>query len=814
MRHNTLSWDFYGKDIRDHSRISEFMAEAARLGFRGVQAQLRDHDYQADQPEFMEAMKFAKNSAHELGLQFWLNLDPRDATTSLLLKYPQARQRTVVPIESRLEDATYALSLDHSYTAGDHRTRCNYDYEAVERVFAFRVRPVQQVSKDIASTIFGDTGLMNWHDRRGVLETVDVDDVVDITRTATCVTNVETRVSSITGHWTPPSAGNWKILAFLRLSMKLFDYSSSESVEFHHSLVDLARESLGSDLDGVLSDEAGHAYPYHYLTPKNGYFVSEQFYSHFSKSCGYDLRDKLYGLVVETSNGTATQVRSDYFSELGSAMFRFQKSFKDHAIASFGPHLKVGIHYTAADWGTVDLQRGTLDYWRLTQTTTDGYTDGKNFDRYNAFFHVTLAKGLARLSDSKRGYTQTWDMFPNAPSDTYWSNVAALYGIRWEPMGYRERYYGYLKTPTVGAKQIVDAQWESWAPMNERMARLDDLTGGAPAQANVLAVFPMETIMRIGNEEAEAMRRVCHMLSYNLQTAQYQTDFTSAELLANATVSNGKVEIAGQHYDALVYPFPGCMPEETFAKIQELYEKGGKVLLFGCPPSVTSRGQDLGERFAKLIGIRPVTRMFDFIVPDLSTPRVASISFVRELADAPTVCIRDGVASCIPWHHYLWPILPTTASPVALNVRVERPGKEPGNPDQKPVWVGCMAENAAGGKLVFLGFDCSCVIYSDRLFDEVLKQMGVPKIVQGPKDTWTSVVQGDDRVSLLCCQKDGLGPVCGEIRGMGHTVEVDGAENVFAVTFDAHGKFIDFLAENASKVKVDGVDVLRSALRR
>ena len=811
MRHNTLSWDFYGKDIRDHSRIRGFMTEAARLGFRGVQAQLRDHDYQADQPEFMDAMKFAKESAHELGLQFWLNLDPRDATTSLLLKYPQARQRTVVPIESLLNNGVYALSLDHSYTAGDHRTRCNYDYEAVERVFAFRVRAVDQVSGEVAARIFGDTGLMNWHDRRGVLETVDAADVVDITQTATCTTDAEKRVSSINGRWIPPSYGDWKILAFLRLSMKLFDYASRESAEFHRSLVDLCRKTLGSDLDGIFSDEAGHAYPYHYLTPKNGYFVSEQFYDEFSRSRGYDLRDRLYGLIMETADGTATQVRSDYFSELGLAMFRFQKSFKDHAIASFGSHLKVGIHYTAADWGAVDLQRGTMDYWRLTQTTTDGYTDGKNFDRYNAFFHVTLAKGLARLSDSNRGYTQTWDMFPNAPSETYWSNVAALYGIRWEPMGYRERYYGYLKTPAVGAKEIVNAQWESWGPMNDRMARLDDLTGGAPAQANVLAVFPMETIMRIGNEEAESMRRVCHMLSYNLQAAQYQTDFTSAELLANATVSNGKVEIAGERYDALVYPFPGCMPEETFAKIQELYEKGGKILLFGCPPSVSSTGQDLGERFAKLIGIEPVTRMFDYIVPDLSTPRVASISFVRELADVPTVCIRDGVASCIPWHHFIWPILPVTASPVALNVRVERAGNEPWNPDQKPVWVGGLAKNAAGGNLVFLGFDCSCVIYSDRLLDEVLKQMDVPKLIQGPKDTWASVIRGDNKVSMLCCQKDGLGAISGEIRGLGHSIEVVGAENVFAVTFDSNGKVTDFLAEHAKKVIVDGKDVLRTA---
>ena len=66
-----------------------------------------------------------------------------------------------------------------------------------------------------------------------------------------------------------------------------------------------------------------------------------------------------------------------------------------------------------------------------------------------------------------------------------------------------------------------------------------------------------------------------------------------------------------------------------------------------------------------------------------------------------------------------------------------------------------------------------------------------------------------DRVTLLCCHKDGIGPVSGEIRGLGHTIEVDGAQNIFAVAFDSHGKVAGLLAERANKVLVDGVDVLQ-----
>ena len=102
MKRNTVSWNFYRDEIEDHARNSSYQAEAARLGVAGVQAQLTEYSWQIDQPDVVAAMKYAKEAAHELGLQYWLHLDPRDAVASFLAEHPGARQHTVVPVEAAL----------------------------------------------------------------------------------------------------------------------------------------------------------------------------------------------------------------------------------------------------------------------------------------------------------------------------------------------------------------------------------------------------------------------------------------------------------------------------------------------------------------------------------------------------------------------------------------------------------------------------------------------------------------------------------------------------------------------------------------
>lgn len=794
MRHNCIVWNFYGKDIADHARIRESLANVARNGFGAVEAQLRDYSFQIDQPEVVAAVVEARDTAHRLGLRFLLRPDLWRAVPGFLTRHPHARQHLVVPIEAALEGGDIRLTLPHSDIGRDAHQHLAYDFAAVERVFTYRLERRLGMAEDIAGALFPPTVFLGSIDHRCEMEMVVTGTVTDITASTTAAADAARRVVAISGHWRPPDAGEWRVMAFVRLAATTFDYAAPEAVAAQLALLDLYHRALGGRLDGVQTDEPGHPPRSSNLDPRNGFFVSQEFYRRFAAARGYDLRDRLHALVRETDDGGAGRVRCDYYTELGATIHAFQQAYKRHALARFGPGLAVGAHATAGDWSAIDLQRGSHDYWKMAESTTEGYTDGKHHDRYNALFSIVLAKSLAKLTDSGTGFAQTWDMLPSAANERYWSNVVATYGLRWRVLDMNLFAYDF---PAAGLGARYDERWRGLATVNAKMDRLDEITHGAPAEANVLTIFPLETVMRIGTADANPLRRTCHLLAYYLQAAHYQTDIVSADVLARARVERGGLVLDGRRYDAVVYPFPGSMPRATYERIVEYYEGGGKLLVFGCPPSETTAGEDLGAPFAELLGIRPVTRMYDYVDIDPTTPYSGIVAFAHELSSVPTVNISEGLFAHIPWCHYLWPIVPAAGSPVALNVRW-KPGV---------VWVGAERRSAAGGRLLYLGFDLTSLVDPDQLLGHLLRELGVTQLVAAPPGVWTGLVRRDDsRSVVLCCRKDGAGPVAGRLRALGHTIEVDGVEDVLAVTFLPDGGIGEIVAAGARRLVIDGVE--------
>jgi len=137
MSINMLSWNFYAEDIEDHSRVGEYIKEAARLGFGGIQMQLRDYRYQMDQQEVIDTVKCARDTAHRLGLTLWLHLDPRDAVSHFLEQYPHARQKNIVCLEIALENDRFETTYDYSRPATDHKqVDVAHTFDGIERVFA------------------------------------------------------------------------------------------------------------------------------------------------------------------------------------------------------------------------------------------------------------------------------------------------------------------------------------------------------------------------------------------------------------------------------------------------------------------------------------------------------------------------------------------------------------------------------------------------------------------------------------------------------------------------------------------------------
>ena len=267
MNRNMIGWNFYAEDIDDPGRIDEYLEETHQLGFVGVHMQLRDYSVQIDDDKVVSTVRLARDKARSLGLGFWLHLDPRDAIESFFVKYPDVKQWNLRSSEAILEHGGYQTWIDHSRPATDHKQRgVRFEFEALQRVFAFQVENKTQLDEVVATRIYGEKGDSRLDDRRAERSIIDSNSLVDITDTASYEHNSAQSRVLVRGKWDPPGEGDWRVLAFVRLTMETFDYTSTEAIDFQKYLIDLYYKALDGDLDGILSDEPGTPTAYDYLT--------------------------------------------------------------------------------------------------------------------------------------------------------------------------------------------------------------------------------------------------------------------------------------------------------------------------------------------------------------------------------------------------------------------------------------------------------------------------------------------------------------------------------------------------------------------
>jgi hypothetical protein len=79
----------------------------------------------------------------------------------------------------------------------------------------------------------------------------------------------------------------------------------------------------------------------------------------------------------------------------------------------------------------------------------------------------------------------------------------------------------------------------------------------------------------------------------------YSVDFVSDRFLKKAVVENGKINLSGMEYKALVVPECSTMTIETFKSLTGLSKSGGKVVFEGVPESVPGYHM-YQERFVQL----------------------------------------------------------------------------------------------------------------------------------------------------------------------------------------------------------------------
>ncbi|MEN8201172.1 MAG: hypothetical protein ABFS28_01160 [Bacteroidota bacterium] len=177
-------------------------------------------------------------------------------------------------------------------------------------------------------------------------------------------------------------------------------------------------------------------------------------------------------------------------------------------------------------------------------------------------------------------------------------------------LGWNDRnYYGAAMAASLGVlnrkPNAYPAFWGMPREVARRKASVNDAYGGAPRSrsidmitghehrdVNVLVLYPMNLV-------AVEERFGSWMTQYG-----YCTYITTEKLLELGTLnSRGEIQIMDKKYTTLVALFEPLPNKGLLHMMEELTQKGGKVIWFGPPPIINAVGEKCLERWETLFGV-------------------------------------------------------------------------------------------------------------------------------------------------------------------------------------------------------------------
>ena len=624
------------REENDHSLLPQQAKDIADAGFAGVMLVPRAGRLDTRDPAMLDLFERAAHAAKSNTLAVWVMADPRLASDSLIAETGDALE--VILINRRPDDpwngenlnvakirnGSYTWKLEYSACRPTHMHvsgAITYLPVGIERVFAF--------NRNADGT---------------------VGDIREITQTANLYHGVPSREIEVHGEVDAELDG-WEVIAFPRFRTNFFDYSSKASWPIWKDFMDELFQRI-ENISGVAWDEPG------FYTEFGKFPAGERIFERFREHSGYDIRDELPWLLLDSSDMRHVRVRTDYYRTLNRIIVESMQSNLDLALELGGESIAQGIHAT---WhgefcGLEEMSHGSLDIWSIRPTQTASFTDVGAAERLmhpeksrDIIYSLILARSLARV-EPNRGLTwcNLWSVDfgtddSEAPAEIldYQKQLLELFSARWLAHG-----YGWTGTKFMdhgfGPGYPDHPTWSKWSGLNSDFREL-----GEPV-SDVLMVFPLESFYAIGHDGANSIGMKLIELVAGLTRAGYQLDIVSPEWLSKAEVGQGKLLLNGCEYKSLILPYCRVIAKEVREVVQLASEAGVRTIV-DMPASAVL--DPSGERLPSLDNTEIFDLMeeaFEIIVklipPTFSLPE-GSICTVRQKGDkfeAHVIADRPG----------------------------------------------------------------------------------------------------------------------------------------------------------------------------
>ncbi|MFH5885471.1 glycosyl hydrolase [Halalkalibaculum sp. DA3122] len=439
---------------------------------------------------------------------------------------------------------------------------------------------------------------------------------------------VDEKSRDISGHignnilsW-KPEQGIWKVAVSVAVPYRSFYLNEASTDTFLDQLYEkmeevVGKDAMGNSLRGVFQDE-------HPPTPRNIY--TEKLARDFKNKFGYNMGRAIPSLHFDVGAKTP-KYRTDFFdayiSEVENTYWKkvYDWTHSRNLLTSYD------------NWGRKDIYDqsfGYMDYFRTQRWfSAPGMDDYLPYSLENRNYYDTkIGASISRLYDRERVWaeafhTSGWGRTTN--QTLTWLSTLFTWGANL----YNEHGLYYSINANTWEHAAPDPHWrqpywEYYQEISDWVARTSYVITRGTHVTDVAVHYPVTSVLaELAFDEDE---RTQDDLNYNLYMELSRhiyndgidNDIIDDQSILEAEVKNGRMHVAGNDYQALVFG-----PESTFRlsvleKVKQLVESGGTVLFYGNLPTASAENgridSELSASLAEMLGVSSVEKSGNNII--------------------------------------------------------------------------------------------------------------------------------------------------------------------------------------------------------
>jgi hypothetical protein len=395
-----------------------------------------------------------------------------------------------------------------------------------------------------------------------------------------------------------PSQGEWKVAITTLTPYRSFYMNEPSTDIFINQLYQriedvVGEDAMGKSLIGVFQDE-------HPPTPRNIY--TSELSESFKQRYGYDIARAIPALHFDVGYKTP-KYRIDYLDAYISFV---EKTYWEKVYNwTTGRNL-----LTSHDnWGRNNIYRhseGYIDYFRTQRWySSPGLDDWsqKPLEERN-YYDTKIASSIARLYKRPRVWAEVFHSsgWGRTPDQTL-SWLSTLYAFGANLYDEHGLYYS-LNAGTwehaAGDPHWRQPYWGYYQEISDWVARMSYVMSQGNQVADVAVHYPVVSLLaEIDKSELDYNHYM--KLSRIIYNEGIDNDIIDDHSIVNATVQDGRIQINGNSYQALVFGAESTIRLAVLEKALDLAQSGGVVLFYGKLPSASAENGRDDARLASVI---------------------------------------------------------------------------------------------------------------------------------------------------------------------------------------------------------------------